>query len=811
MFGLTRKNSGNAHVDVKSVKHIKREALSARRMIGFEAMRPDGVAYVGSGRWSVCVRLGDVNYVLAPLEEQKRLVDSWMKTLNMFDEDTHVQVIVNTRVVDVQDMVADLRMSDRGDPLDAYRQSFNGLITQKLAGMSSSTVTDKYMVVSLVEDTEEQAVLRLNQVLAQLSVQLRQMSGCTLTRLNRTEYLRLMHTLLQPSEEFLFNEGLYRDAPKNMVSKDFVCPWSMDFTDPSRVVLFSEKDTVQAHLWLEKWPAQLTDTLIAELAKINANITVSIHIQPWDRNESIEQVERRQSGVKQEYDRTVQLLARQGLGAESVPDSITERVDEVTGLLHQIKESNQRILDTLVLVSLSADTADELDLVVKEVKSVARKLSCGLTVTKFMVPQALNTMLPVAHNVLPMRRALTTDTASILIPFTSREITETSGLFYGVNAQSRNPILVDRSSHMNSNGFILGVTGSGKSQSAKAEITQRLLDSQDRILIIDPEHEYTVLAGQLGGSIITVSADSREHINPLDIRFHVDETDPVKSKVSTVVALLGALLGGVSGLSALRKSMIDSAAMSMYREYKNKVESGCEVAQPTLMDLSVWIKRLYVDVPNPSVDAVNLITELDMYTKGSSSGFSQQTNVDLSNRFIVFDTSALTGEVQTFGMMVILDQVWSMVRSNRDSGNRTWLYVDEFHRFFSNKYSISTFSDIYKRARKYGLGVTGITQNIDELLANDQARNMLSNADFLLLMNQDATDARMFQDLLALSDGQMQDIVNVQPGHGLLYTHGVALGVDNTMDTGNPLYRLYSTKFDEQYPVLSSAAVVERV
>ena len=160
---------------------------------------------------------------------------------------------------------------------------------------------------------------------------------------------------------------------------------------------------------------------------------------------------------------------------------------------------------------------------------------------------------------------------------------------------------------------------------------------------------------------------------------------------------------------------------------------------------------------------------------------------------------------------MILDQVWSMVRSNRDSGNRTWLYVDEFHRFFSNKYSISTFSDIYKRARKYGLGVTGITQNIDELLANDQARNMLSNADFLLLMNQDATDARMFQDLLALSDGQMQDIVNVQPGHGLLYTHGVALGVDNTMDTGNPLYRLYSTKFDEQYPVLSSAAVVERV
>lgn len=762
MFGL----SGNrgSHVDQGHARKAKKEALTAASMVFLHGIRKDGIAYVGAGWWSATALISDVNYQLASVDTRKKILNAWMSTLNMFDENTRIQVTSANRMLNGRSVTRGVYMDAEGrDGLDSYRRSFNELAADQLKGLASSTVTDKYITVSVKEIGQDKAVVRLNRLLSGLKTQLVSMSGCTAHRLDRGERLRVLGSMLQPDEPFTFSEELFEQAPKNMRAKDFVTPWSMDFRNKDQITLSSRSETFMTHVWLEAWPAQLTDTLISDLADITAPIVVNVHIAPWDRASGLEKVKTKQAGVKGEYDRTVQKLARQGLGAESVPDSITERVDEMTTLLDQLRTSNQRILDTLVLVSMSADSEDELKQTLLEVERVARRLSCKMSVTRYMMPEALNAMLPLGVDRLPMRRALTTDSASILIPFTAQEIMESHGQFYGVNERSGNPVIVNRSEHMNSNGFILGTTGSGKSQSAKAEIVQRVLDSADRVVIIDPEHEYVPLAQALGGQVITVSADSTQHMNPMDINLTgSDDTDPVRSKVSVVLDLLGALMGGTTGLSQL--------------------------------------KRVYVDVENPSPEAQDLVTELEMFTTGSSSGFAHLTNVDLSGQFIVFDVSALAGQIQTFGMMVILDQIWSLVRANRDTGLRTWLYVDEFHRFFHNEYSIRTFLDIYKRARKYGLGVTGITQNIDELLGNDQARLMLSNADFLLLMNQKTTDAEMLQDLLELSDEQVRLMTTAQAGCGLLNTNGVSLGFNNRMNQRNLLAKLYSTKFGDSLP-----------
>lgn len=804
MFGLMKKTQGHTHVFSRSkVREAKREAVTASSMIFLDGLRQDGIAYVGGGWWSATVRISDVNYQLATVDTQKKILNAWMSTLNMFDENTRIQVTSANRMLNGHDLTRGVYMQEQGDDRDSYRAAFNDLAADQLKGLASSTVTDKYLTVSVSEDTQDKAVIRLNRLVAGLKTQLTSMSGCTAVQLDRTERLSVLQSMLQPDEPFMFSEDLFSHAPKNMRAKDFVTPWSMDFKNKDQIVLSSHKQKFMTHVWLDVWPAQLTDTLISDLADITAPIVVNVHIKPWDRASGLEKVKMKQAGVKGEYDRSVQKLAKQGLGVESVPDSITERVDEMTTLLDQLRTSNQRILDTLVLVSITADSEEELKQTVLEVERVARRLSCKMTVTRYMMPEALNAMLPLGVNRLPMRRALTTDSASILIPFTAQEIMEPSGQFYGVNERSGNPVIVNRSQHMNFNGFILGTTGSGKSQAAKAEITQRVLASNDRIVIIDPEHEYVPLAQALGGQVITVSADSTQHMNPMDIDLTgSDDTDPVRSKVSVVLGLLGSLMGGATGLSQLKKSMIDTAAMNVYRSTRAQLDSSGSYSQPTLVELKDQIKRLYVDVDNPSPEAQDLVTELEMFTTGSSSGFAHYTNVDLTRQFIVFDVSALAGQIQTFGMMVILDQIWSLVRSNRDTGLRTWLYVDEFHRFFHNEYSIQAFLDIYKRARKYGLGVTGITQNIDELLSNDQARLMLSNADFLLLMNQKRTDAEMLQDLLELSDEQLRLITTARPGCGLLNTNGVSLGFNNRMNDRNLLAVLYSTKFGDTLPLI---------
>ena len=340
---------------------------------------------------------------------------------------------------------------------------------------------------------------------------------------------------------------------------------------------------------------------------------------------------------------------------------------------------------------------------------------------------------------------------------------------------------------MNSNGFALATSGAGKSFMMKMEISGVFLRRDDEVIIIDPEHEYVPLAQAFGGQVIKVSAGSDVCINPMDIVLaETGDGDPVRDKTASVVAMVGALVGGVDGLNAVERSLVDRAAGGLYARYR---DHGSRM--PQLGDL-----RDMLDASGEPAGH-QLAVALDAYVTGSLSGFNGQTNVDLTNRLTVFDVQDLTGELRTFGMMVIIDQIWLRVRANQRGGRRTWLYVDEFHRFFGNQYSSAQFKDLYKRARKYGLGVTGITQNVEELLDDEDARLMLSNSDTLMLLAQTPTDADALCDLLHLSSEQRNYFTGVQPGCGLLKTAGAVVPFDARIDESSALYDLYSTSFDD--------------
>lgn len=795
-----RKKEQERHARLKNTRRI---ALTTRRAIRFDAMDEDGLATLSQKGWySLTLALSDINYQLADTATRKSVLDRWMGTINQFDDRTRIQLTVANRMVSAEDSIKAVAIQPTGDRNDPWRKAFNDLASEKLARMGQRVVTDKFLTIAVQEKDREKARAALDRLTRGTQDELAAL-GCHATPLDRTERLRLIHRMLLPGDPYAFSERAYasKHRPLNSDVKSWVTPWSIDFHDHRPLHITGIDDYWQTHLSVENWPAQLTDTLISDLASIPADIVITIHMRPWDRAKGIEAVARKQTAVDEDYDKAVEQNAKLGLGPESVPASIVHRKDEMTSLLEGIQTSNTRIIDTVLLVSATARTKDQLDNAVQQIKQTARRLSVQLNTVRYFMPEALNAMLPLGYQELPHSRALTTDTASILIPFTSQELMEPHGLLYGVNARSGNPIVINRASHMNYNGFILGTTGSGKSQSAKSEIAQHVLRGGERVLVIDPEHEYEALAHALGGRVITISADSQQHLNPMDIRFDSDEPDPVRGKSSEVISLLGALISGATGMDAVTKALIDKACMSLYSRCRSDWENTQRWRQPVLKDLQDEIKRENIDGnPHPQQQAIHLVTELELFSTGSSAGFGQSTNVDVSAPFVVFDVSGLRGESRTFGMMTVLNAVWALVRSGRAQGTRTWLYVDEFHTFFHNSYSITTFLDIYKRARKYGLGVTGITQNIDELLDNPQARLMLSNADFLLLMNQKKSDADQLQDLLGLSNEQMRLISNVHPGCGLVNTAGASIGVDNVMDTTNPLYKLYSTKFGEKLP-----------
>ena len=768
-----------------------RKPKGVKQLIGYDSMLRNGIAHLGGDQWSASVVFEDINYQLSPEAHQMEIIDKWARVINSFDAGQSVQIASYTRSRGVREILADVMMDERGDGLDEYRRDYNRLAEGKLESVSRDTSTIKIMTVTITENDRQAACATLNALCNNLVAQLRNIDECAATRLDRAHRLRLMAEVLRPGESFTFDERRFAHQPGQPDTKDLVCPWSIDARKPDRLDIESmDSSFFHRTMWVSSLPPELSDQLVNDLTGLRARVDVSIHLAPMDRGDSMTRVRRKNAEIKMQIMDQRRKNRKQGLDPDDLPDDLADQQEQLGQLRDELRQTNQRLVDSIIVIGVSAASEEELELTCRNVRAKVNAQSCKAESLKFMQLEGLTAELPLGANPLPMTRTLTTNSAAILIPFTTQEVFEPHGLFYGSNARSGNPILADRRSHMNSNRFVLGTSGGGKSFTVKQEIAGMFLNRDDEVIVIDPEREYLPLAQAFGGQIIPISAGSGTCINPLDIV--LDETgdgDPVKQKTSNVVSMIGSLIGGSEGLGPVEKSLVDRATLSLYVAYR---DTGAGSWQPTLQDL----RRTLDGTGEPT--GHELAVALDSYTSGSLSGFNGQTNVNLSNRLTVFDVSGLTGELRTFGMMVVIDQVWNRVIRNRAAGRRTWLYIDEFHRFFGNQYSAGQFKDIYKRARKYGLGVTGITQNIDELLLDQDASMMLSNSDFLMLLSQNGSDADSLCELLKLSEEQRQYFTGVMPGQGLMKIGNAYVPFDGRIPSGGLLYNLYSTSFDDR-------------
>ena len=792
MFGK-KNNQADAKADAKA-KARRRKAVklpsSVKQLIGYDAMLRNGIAHLGDDRWSATILFQDINYQLSQETHQMEIIDQWAKLINSLDSTQSLQIASYTRSRGVREILADVMMDDRGDSLDHYRRDYNQLAEHKLETVSRNTSTVKTLTVTVRESDQDTAVQALNALCNSMVSQIHNIDGCGATRLDREHRLRLMAEVLRPGEEFRFDERRFAHMPGRPDTKDLVCPWSIDARNPASLDVESlDSRFYHRTLWISNLPPELSDQLVNELTGIRARVDVSIHLAPIDRGESLTVVKRKNAEIKMQVMDQARKNRKQGLDPDDLPDDLADQQTQMGQLLTELQTTNQRLVNSIFVIGVSATSMEELEVACRNVKAKVNAQSCTAESLKFMQMEGLTAELPLGNNPLPMTRTLTTNSAAILIPFTTQEVFEPHGLFYGSNARSGNPILADRRSHMNSNGFVLGTSGGGKSFTVKMEIAGMFLNRDDEVIVIDPEREYLALAHAFGGQIIQISAGTGTRVNPMDIVLDDDTTsDPVKDKTNNVVSMVGALIGGIDGLDPLQKGLVDQCVSNLYTRYRSQ---GGGVNQPTLQDLHDELAA------NDDEAAQYLADALNPYITGSMSGFNGQTNVDLANRFTVFDVSGLSGELRTFGMMVVIDQVWNRVIRNKAKGRRTWLYVDEFHRFFGNQYSAAQFKDIYKRARKYGLGATGITQNVEEILDLKDARDMLANSDFLMLLSQNSTDADALCDLLNLSGEQRQYFTGVLPGQGLMKIGTAYVPLDGRIPSGGELYQLYSTSFNE--------------
>lgn len=788
--GATKRTAPTVGVD--HAQQARKRPRRIRDVLGYKAMLPNGVAWLGEDEWSLSVLISDINYRATAQEEQERIIDQWAKFINSYGSGTRLQVNVLNHVLEDGEVAALVEKPLTGDALDEWRADYNQIVRQRLSNSNGNTNTDKILTITVQEPDRAKAETTLVRLGHEAIALVKGMDDCLGVILDRPARLRVLSKMTRPGQPFTFTEDGFVPQ-KRLSTLDYVAPWSIrNSTKDGPLVLTSGgKQTWHNTIWVRDYPAWLSDSLISELADIKTDITTSLHLEPYDQGEGLALVMRQIAELEMQYIEEQKKATKRGYGDEMIPAPLREAYQETKELRDELRQSNQKVFSSLLLVGVSADTEEELRQNTARAMGVIRRHSCVAEPTSYMQRAAFTSELPLGIRAVPMRRTLTTASAAIIVPFTTQEIFQPGGSYYGQNTLSGNPVVIDRTKNMNANSFVLGASGSGKGVACKHDIMNVLTSRpNDDVIIIDPEHEYEPLVTALGGQVVRVDATSPNRVNPLDIDLEASgkgTDDPITAKAGEVLSLVGALIGGQQGLSQKQRSLLDRCAVTMYREYA--AEGGDDM--PTLATLAEALKA--TNTP----DGTELSDALEIYTTGSLNAFSHQTNVETDSRLLSYDISQLGPELRTFGMMVILEQIWNRVVRNRREKRRTWLYVDEFHLLFSNPYSSEYFRAFYKRARKWGAAPTGITQDVEELLEHEDARLMLANSDFLQLLRQNSTNADALCELLSLSDQQRKHFTNVNPGYGLIKSGTAVVPINGTIPTDSKLFALYNTSFEE--------------
>ena len=473
------------------------------------------------------------------------------------------------------------------------------------------------------------------------------------------------------------------------------------------------------------------------------------------------------------------------------PSDLATYGKDAKALLKELQSQNERMFLITFLIMNTGRTEQELENNVFQASSIAQKHNCNLRRLDFQQEQGLMSSLPLANNLIEIQRALTTSSTAIFIPFTTQELFQNGdeALYYGLNALSSNLIMVDRKKLKNPNGLILGTPGSGKSFSAKREITNAFLVTDDDVIICDPEAEYTPLVNCLEGQVIKISPTSTHYINPMDINESYSEDDnPLALKADFILSLCELIVGGKEGLQPIEKTVIDRCVHQIYQHY---FEDPKPENMPLLEDL------YHALLQQEEKEAHRVATALEIYVKGSLNLFNHRTNVDINNRFVCYDIKELGKQLKKIGMLIVQDQVWGRVTANRSAGKTTRYYMDEFHLLLKEEQTAAYSVEIWKRFRKWGGIPTGITQNVKDLLSSREVENIFENSDFVYMLNQAAGDRQILAQQLNISPHQLSYVTHSGEGEGLLFYGNVILPFVDHFPTDLALYKIMTTKLSD--------------
>ena len=764
---------------------------SVQKSIPINKVYKDGIFQV-SGKFSKTWRFFDVNYKVASPEKQMELFMAYCAFLNALPVNATAKITLFNRTLNQKEFSRTLLMPFKADGLDQFRVEYNDLLADKAAD-SNNLIQEKYITISAEAKSLEDAKAFFNRVGTDLTTSLSRMDS-VVREINLSERLRLFHDFFRPGEEQEYRFDLTETMRRGHSFKDAIAPDCLTFHKSH----YEMGDHFGRTLFLRDYASFIKDDMITELMDYPRNMMLSIDIVPIGMDEAIKMVDKVIMSVDSDANRWQQRQNANNNFTANLPYQMEQMRKVGKEYMDDLTERDQRMMFAVVTLTHLADSLEQLDQDTESLQSRTR--GCEFSILKYQQEDGLNTVLPYGLRRIEAVRTLTTESTAVLMPFKSQEIQDRGGIYYGVNAVSHNLIICNRGNLLNGNGFIMGVSGSGKSMAAKQEFASLALSTDHDLIVVDPEREYGPLVRAMGGEVITISASSAEnsYINALDLSSEYgDGKNPLVLKSEFIMSLCEQLMGS-GEIGAKEKSIIDRCTANIYREYIKDYKGD----PPTLKDLH---KDLMMQ-KEPAAHDIALALEL--FTTGSLNVFSHQTSINTNNRILCFDIQDLGENLKPIGLLVMLDAIFNRVIRNRREGKFTHVYIDEIYLFFANnsmgsRSNISSYSGeflykCWKRFRKYGATLTGITQNVEECLLSDTARMMFANSEFLLMFNQAATDREELSRLLGTSDTQMDYVSDAPAGHGLIKVGGGIVPFINEFPKDTALYWLMTTKPGEE-------------
>ena len=760
---------------------------STQDIIPIKALWNDGVFLTGKNQYSKTFKFEDINYAVASKEDKEEMFLKYSDVLNSFDTGSIVKITINNKKINKQDFKKKILMDMKNDKLDKFRKEYNEMLISQSKD-SNDIVQERLVTITTFKNSVQEARVYFNRVGSDLINKFNQL-GSKCVELDTTERLRILHDFYQVGTEDTFSFNLTEEMKKGHNFKDSICPDSFDFKKD----YFKIGSRYGRVLFLKNYANFIKDSMTTEFTELNKNMMLSIDIIPVPMDKAVKEAENRALGIETniaEYYKKA--TANNNFYAEP-PYDLKKQREEAKEFLDDLVSRDQRMFLAILTIAITDDTKEELENDTETIKQIARKGMCDIGVLDFQQVPGLNLTLPIRSNLNEIKaiRTLTTESLAVLNPFKVQEIRHTNGIYYGQNVISKNMIIADRKQLLNGNSFTLGVSGSGKSFAAKEEITNiKLREPNSDIIIIDPENEYANLVKALGGEVINLSSTSENHINALDINKDYGEgSDPIKLKQEFMLSLCEQVIGD-DNIGPKEKSIIDRCTQKVYKLYQQGDYKG---VPPTLQDFREELLKQNEE------EAKEIALAIELFTDGSLNTFAFNTNVNTKNSLLCYNIIDLGKELQGIGMLVILDSILNRITSNRAKNKHTYIFIDEIYLLFQHQYSADFLFRLWKRVRKYGAFATGITQNVEDLLQSNTAREMLANSEFLIILNQAATDRLELAKLLNMSDLQLSYITNVGVGEGLIKVGSNLVPFANRFPKNTELYKLMSTKPNENF------------